>query len=184
MPATELDGDLLEHRMTGVPSSRCSPPALVLHRVHSGGGRQSRQRGSATVDHRRRSDGSAQSPASDRFPASTTSSAARQPTSTCTALRRPPTLTPTVVQLAPGVSDEASGIAASTSTPGAYFLIDDGTGTDSVAAVGSDGALLARIAVDGLSAGNAEALSAGSCGSNPLPDDATGRHLSLRRRYR
>jgi hypothetical protein len=86
----------------------------------------------------------------------------------------PPTLTPTVVPLAPGVSDEASGIAASSSTPGAYFLIDDGTGTDSVAAVGTDGALLARIAVDGLSAGNAEALSSGTCGSSPLPDDTTG----------
>jgi hypothetical protein len=77
---------------------------------------------------------------------------------------------PTVVKLAPGVSDEASGIAASTSTPGAYFLVDDGTGADSVVAVGSDGALLARIAVDGMSAGNAEALSSGTCGPSPLPD--------------
>jgi hypothetical protein len=85
----------------------------------------------------------------------------------------PPTLTTTVVPLAPGVSDEASGIAASTSTPGAYYLIDDGTGTDGVAAVGSDGALLARITVEGLSAGNAETLSAGTCGSSPLPDGAS-----------
>ena len=84
-----------------------------------------------------------------------------------------PTLTPTVVALAPGVSDEASGIATSTGTPGAYFLIDDGTGTDSVAAVGSDGALLARIAVDGMSAGNAEALGYGSCGPSPLPNGTT-----------
>lgn len=77
-----------------------------------------------------------------------------------------------IVRLEPGVSDEASGIAASTGTPGAYFLIDDGTGTGDMAAIGSDGALLARIAVDGMSAGNAEALSSGTCGSGPLPDDA------------
>jgi hypothetical protein len=83
-----------------------------------------------------------------------------------------PTVTVAVVKLQPGVSDEASGIAASTGTPGAYFLVDDGTDTDAVAAVGSDGALLARIAVDGMFAGNAEALSSGTCGSTPLPDDA------------
>ena len=82
-----------------------------------------------------------------------------------------PTVTVAVVKLQPGVSDEASGIAASIGTPGAYFLVDDGTDTDAVAAVGSDGALLARIVVDGMFAGNAEALISGTCGSTPLPDD-------------
>jgi hypothetical protein len=84
-----------------------------------------------------------------------------------------PAVSQSVVQLQPGTSDEASGIAASTSTPGDYFLIDDGTGTDQVVAVGSDGALVVRIDVDGMSASNAEALASGSCGETPLPDDST-----------
>jgi hypothetical protein len=75
--------------------------------------------------------------------------------------------------LQPGTSDEASGIAASMSMPGDYFLIDDGTGTGQVVAVGSDGAVVARIDVDGMSASNAEALASGSCGQTPLPDDST-----------
>jgi len=85
-----------------------------------------------------------------------------------------PTFTQSVVQLAPGVSDEASGIAASTTVAGAYFLVDDGSGASDVVAVGSDGGVLARIGVDGMSAGNAEALSAGPCGPTPLPDGSTG----------
>jgi len=59
------------------------------------------------------------------------------------------------------------------SMPGDYFLIDDGTGTGQVVAVGSDGAVVARIDVDGMSASNAEALASGSCGQTPLPDDST-----------
>ncbi len=75
----------------------------------------------------------------------------------------------TVVQLAPGVSDEASGVAVSTRTPGAYFLIDDATGTSEVVAVDAAGKLLGRIEVDGMSSDNAEALSSGRCGATPLP---------------
>jgi hypothetical protein len=87
-----------------------------------------------------------------------------------------PAVSQSVVQLPPGTSDEASGIAASTSSPGDYFLIDDGTGTDQVVAVASDGSEVARIAVDGMSASNAEALASGSCGATPLPDDSTPQH--------
>ena len=77
-----------------------------------------------------------------------------------------------VVPLAPGVSDEASGIAAAATRPGAYFLVDDGTGTDDLAVVDEQGALLTRVVLDGMSASNAEALSAGPCGPMPLPDSA------------
>ena len=81
------------------------------------------------------------------------------------------------------MSDEASGIAASTTRPGAYFLIDDGTGTDDVVAVGRDGRLIARIAVDGMSADNAEALASGTCGSTLRPGERR-RELLVHRRYR
>ena len=77
-----------------------------------------------------------------------------------------------VESLAPGVSDEASGIAAAATRPGAYFLVDDGTGTDDLAVVNEQGALLTRVVLDGMSASNAEALSAGPCGPAPLPDSA------------
>lgn len=80
-----------------------------------------------------------------------------------------PTLTSVSVPLTAGVADEASGIAASTTTPGAYYLIDDGTGTDAVVAVGSDREQIASIEVDGAPLDNAEALTAGTCGSTPLP---------------
>jgi hypothetical protein len=84
-----------------------------------------------------------------------------------------PAVSQTVVQLQPGTSDEASGIATSTTSPGDYFLVDDGTGTDDVVAVASDGSVVVRITVDGMSASNAEALAAGSCGATSLPDDST-----------
>ena len=84
-----------------------------------------------------------------------------------------PAVSQTVVQLQPGTSDEASGIATSTTSPGDYFLVDDGTGTDNVVAVASDGSVVARITVDGMSASNAEALASGSCGATSLPDDST-----------
>lgn len=80
----------------------------------------------------------------------------------------------TTASLAPGVSDEASGIAAAGRTPGAWFLVDDATGTDSVVAVTADGTLIARVPVVGMSADNAEALAAGSCGPLPLPGDDPG----------
>ena len=85
-----------------------------------------------------------------------------------------PTPTPTtrdvhVQRFAPGVANEASGVAAA-SSPGAFFVVDDPTGTDGVVAVDGNGTLLARIRVDGMSAGNAEALAAGTCGSTPIAD--------------
>jgi len=85
----------------------------------------------------------------------------------------PPTATQQVVALAPGVADEASGITASTRTPGAYFLVDDATDNDHIVAVGADGAELAMIAVQDMLTSNAEALTAGPCGAAPLPDGAT-----------
>ena len=60
-----------------------------------------------------------------------------------------------VARFAAGVADEASGVAAATATPGAFFVVDDPTGTDGVAAVDGNGTLLARISVAGMSAGNA-----------------------------
>jgi hypothetical protein len=65
---------------------------------------------------------------------------------------------------------EVSGVAASRSAAGVYFVVGDETGTDGVVAVREDGTLVARIGVDGMSAENAEALAIGSCGpgdSNP-----------------
>ncbi|MGS0688585.1 hypothetical protein ACVBEQ_26120 [Nakamurella sp. GG22] len=73
------------------------------------------------------------------------------------------------VQLGAGVADEASGIAAG---PGAFFLIGDETGTDTIVAVNGTGEVIADIVVDGMSADNAEALTAGACGSTPLPGPA------------
>lgn len=70
-------------------------------------------------------------------------------------------------QLPAGVAPESSGIAASAAVPGVFFVVDDGTGTDEIEAVRSDGSLVARIRIAGMSARNAEALSAGPCGSRP-----------------
>lgn len=84
-----------------------------------------------------------------------------------------PAITLRTVSLAPGVSDEASGVAASTTAPDRYFLIDDGTGTGDLAVVDGQGALVTRVELDGMSADNAEALAGGACGSIPLPDGAS-----------
>lgn len=73
-------------------------------------------------------------------------------------------------RFAPGVANEASGVAAATGDPNAFFVVDDATGIDGVVAVDGNGMLLARISVDGMSAGNAEALAAGPCGSTPIAD--------------
>jgi hypothetical protein len=81
-----------------------------------------------------------------------------------------PKFTTAVVQLAPGVSDEASGIAASTTRPGAFFLVDDASRTTEIAAVAGDGSVIKRISVDNMSAGNSEALASGTCGPAPLRD--------------
>lgn len=79
-----------------------------------------------------------------------------------------------IVDLAPGVNDEASGVALSTTAPGLIFLVDDGTGTADLAVVDEQGALVARVDLDGMSASNAEALSAGPCGAAvPRPDGGT-----------
>ena len=75
-------------------------------------------------------------------------------------------------QLPAGTAPESSGIAAATS-PGNFFVVDDGTGADQIAAVRSDGSLVAKIGVSGMSAGNAEALAAGPCG------DRAGRCLYI-----
>ncbi|MET0864902.1 MAG: hypothetical protein ABWZ98_11255 [Nakamurella sp.] len=111
-----------------------------------------------------------------------TSSAATSASAAPTPTEAPPTATPPVtpeqpagpavsqqvVPLAPGVADEASGIAASTGTPGAYFLVDDNTHTDHIVAVGTDGAVLATVQIEEMSTGNAEALAGGPCGGTPL----------------
>lgn len=76
------------------------------------------------------------------------------------------------VQLGAGVADEASGIATASATPGVYFLVGDESGTDTIVAVNATGKVIADIAVDGMSAGNAEALTSGACGNTPLPGPA------------
>ena len=86
-----------------------------------------------------------------------------------------PGLTLRTVPLAPGVNDEASGVALATTAPGLLFLVDDGTGTTDLAVVDEQGALVTRVELDGMSADNAEALSAGPCGAAvPRPDGGTG----------
>ncbi|WP_420123558.1 hypothetical protein [Nakamurella sp.] len=85
-----------------------------------------------------------------------------------------PALTLRTVPLAPGVNDEASGVALATTAPGLLFLVDDGTGTAGLAVVDEQGALVTRVVVDGMSAGNAEALAAGPCGAAvPRSDGGT-----------
>ncbi len=63
-----------------------------------------------------------------------------------------------------GVAPESSGIVASVKSPGVYFVVDDGTGVDQIQALRSDGSLVGAVAVSGMSAENAEAMAAGSCG--------------------
>lgn len=93
------------------------------------------------------------------------------PTPVATANPTPTTSDVHLERFAPGGANEASGVAAATGSPGAYFVVDDPTGTDGVVAVDGNGTLLARISVDGMSAGNAEALAAGTCGSTPIADN-------------
>ncbi len=69
-----------------------------------------------------------------------------------------------VYQLPAGVATESSGIATA-SAPGTFWVVDDGTGTDEVVAVRSDGSVVARVRVAGMSASNAEAVAAGPCGA-------------------
>ena len=129
---------------------------------------------------------SPRAPVSPAQPSGPTSSAAPgQPTDPAPPAGRPtsgstppaPTFGERVVQLAPGVSDEASGVAPATRTPGAYFLVDDASGTGDIVAVDTAGARLATVTVGGMSAGNAEALSSGPCGATPLPGGPASRCL-------
>lgn len=57
---------------------------------------------------------------------------------------------------------ETSGITVSTVDPTVAFVVDDGTGTNGVAATRA-GKLLGTVGIEGMSASNAEALSHGSC---------------------
>lgn len=63
-----------------------------------------------------------------------------------------------------GVAPESSGIVASQKSVGVFFVVDDGTGTDRIVAVRSNGSSVGNVRVQGMSAGNAEALAAGPCG--------------------
>ena len=94
------------------------------------------------------------------------------PTPSTSANPTPTTADVHAQRFAPGVANEASGVAAATGNPDAFFVVDDPTGVDGVVAVDGNGTLLARISVTGMSAGNAEALAAGPCGSTPIADSA------------
>ena len=112
-------------------------------------------------------------PASPAEGTGTGEPAPQTPTPPATAVTAAPTPTTADVHVqhfAPGVANEASGVAAATNDPNAFFVVDDPTGTAGVVAVDGNGTLLARISVDGMSAGNAEALAAGSCGPTPIAD--------------
>ncbi len=65
------------------------------------------------------------------------------------------------------MTPEASGLAASSTRSGVYFVVDDGRGVSSIAAVDSSGAAVATIEVAGMAAKNGEALAAGPCGDRP-----------------
>jgi hypothetical protein len=56
-----------------------------------------------------------------------------------------------------------SGMVESRRAPGVFYVVSDKAGTSHVSAVLADGSLVARIAVDGMSARNAEALAIGPC---------------------
>ncbi len=69
------------------------------------------------------------------------------------------------VRLPTGIGTEASGLARSTIDLGLFFVVDDATGTDIVAAVDAAGTVVSTIRVDGMDAANAEALSVARCGA-------------------
>lgn len=85
--------------------------------------------------------------------------ASEPPSSAATPSRTRPAAAVTLrtVDLAPGVNDEASGIALSTTAPGLFFLVDDGTGTSDLVVVDERGARVTRVELTGMSAANAEA---------------------------
>lgn len=63
----------------------------------------------------------------------------------------------------PAAVQEASGIAASGVDADLFFVVDDASGTDTILAVRGDGSPVTTIDVGGVTAANAEALSAGVC---------------------
>ena len=68
-----------------------------------------------------------------------------------------------VGRLTADVVVEVSGMAASHRTPGVYYVVGDDPGTSEIAAVREDGALVARLEIEGMAARNAEALAVGPC---------------------
>jgi hypothetical protein len=60
--------------------------------------------------------------------------------------------------------EQPSGLAGSLRNPGVYYAISDVAGTSEVVAITVDGAHVATLAIDGMSAANAEALATGPCG--------------------
>lgn len=68
-----------------------------------------------------------------------------------------------------GAVPEASGAVASRRTPGVWWLLADGPGTDRLWAVGADGATLGAVVLEGFTGVDTEGLATGPCG----PGDAT-----------
>lgn len=69
----------------------------------------------------------------------------------------------------PAVVGEASGLAASRRTPGAWYLLDDGPGTTGVQMLAPDGGILGTVTVSGLDGVDTEDLAVAPCG----PGDPT-----------
>jgi hypothetical protein len=67
------------------------------------------------------------------------------------------------------VAPEASGLIRT--ADGTFYTVDDGTGTGELIALHPNGSLLAEVTVAGMSANNAEALTAGPCTAG---DDRSG----------
>lgn len=123
--------------------------------------------------------GAADPPGAGPSPSSDPTSAISRPTGSIPVTDAPPNPAPAgpavtlrVVPLDAGVSDEASGIAVSSTDPDRFFLVDDGTGADDLAVVDDRGTLVTRVALTGMDAGNAEALGSGPCGSTPVTGGA------------
>jgi hypothetical protein len=76
----------------------------------------------------------------------------------------PPSPTAPLLDVAP----EASGVAASSSDPDLFFVVDDAPGTSEIVAVSASGQVRGVVAVQGMEARNAEAVVNGPCGSDPM----------------
>lgn len=66
--------------------------------------------------------------------------------------------------LTDALAPEVSGIAADSTDPDLFFVVDDATGTDKLVAINGSGQARATIEVSGLRARNAESLATGVCG--------------------